>query len=105
MFCPISRPASHFEAKKSFVSRTATSCKKRHVYIYVCSYVEAQLFFAAVASAACFSQLKSFFFSLSTVFLQIIKKQFLHSTFYPFSIEHQMDLRRCDGGSVVKELN
>jgi hypothetical protein len=90
--------------KKSFVSRTATSCKKRHVYIYVL-ICGSSAFFAAVASAACFSQLKTFFFSLSTGFFADNKKAVLHSTFYPFSIEHQMNLRRCDGRDVVEGLD
>lgn len=71
----------------SFVSGEQHHVKKRHVYIHVCSYVEAQLFIFCCCCCLHFmpSMKLFFFFSLVSAFLQIIKKQFLHSTFYPFS--------------------
>lgn len=90
---------SHFSAKKASwaLHLKATSCKKRHVYVYVCSYVEAQLFFLLLPLllllplqfSAKRGGKKNFFFQPSRRFFQIIKKQFYIQHFTHF-IQHHM---------------
>lgn len=76
----------------SFVSGEQHHVKKRHVYIHVCSYVEAQLFIFCCCCCLRFmpSMKLFFFFSLVSAFFADNKKAVFTFNILPIFIQHRM---------------